>query len=485
MAGKNVLFIMSDEHSKRVCGAYGNPLIRTPNIDRLAAQGTTFDSAYTNCPICVPARASFATGRYVHQIRYWDNAFPYTGEPEGWGHRLLAEGHRCESIGKLHYRQEEDGAGFGKQHIPLHVLGGKGDVQGMIRTPPPSRPSTAQLAGDAGKGNSTYLDYDRDIRDRTIDWLEDAGKRRGEKPWCLFVSLVCPHFPLVAPPEFFDLYPFDELPMPTLRDQGDVPDDHPVLKKLREVQNYEDHFRDEQQIKTALAAYWGMVSFQDDNIGRILSALDRSGLAEDTIVVYTSDHGDNLGTRKFWGKSTMYEESAGIPMIVKGPGVPVGKRVDTPVTLADGYRTILDAVGLAATAAEAALPSKSLVTIANAAFEDRTALSEYHAVGSITGIFMIRFRQYKYVHYEGFAAQLFDLATDPFETRDLAKEAGHEDVMAEGERRLRAICDPGTVTAQAFADQDESIKAHGGYETVMAMKSYPYTPAPGEAPRYS
>ena len=484
MSGKNVLFIMSDEHSKRVCGAYGNPLIKTPNIDRLATQGTTFDSAYTNCPICVPARASFATGRHVHEIRYWDNAFPYTGEPEGWGHRLTAAGHRSESIGKLHYRQEADGAGFDRQHLALHVLNGKGDLQGMIRTPPPSRASTAQLAGDAGPGNSTYLDYDRNIRDGAIRWIEDAATRKGEKPWCFFVSFVCPHFPLVAPQEFFDLYPLDDLPMPNLRGPDDVPD-HPVLQALRKVQNYEDHFKDEKQIKTAVAAYWGMVSFLDDNIGQVLAALDRSGLAEDTIVVYTSDHGDNLGTRTFWGKSTMYEESVAVPMIVKGPGVPRGKRVETPVTLADGYQTILEAVGLAPTAAEAALPGKSLLALANSGTEDRTAFSEYHAVGSITGVFMVRFGRYKYVHYEGFRPQLFDLESDPLETRDLARLPGHEAVLAEGDRRLRAICDPGEVTAMAFADQDESIKANGGYEVVQTLKSYPYTPAPGEAPRYA
>ena len=484
MAGHNVLFIMSDEHSRRVLGAYGNPLIKTPNMDRLAAEGTLFENAYCNCPICVPSRASFATGRYVHQIGYWDNAFPYTGTPPSWGHHLHATGHRCDSIGKLHYRASTDPNGFDNELLPLHVLDGEGDVQGMLRRPPPRRPSTGQLAGDAGAGDSTYLAYDRKIREEAIRWLQQVAKVKPEKPWCLFVSLVCPHFPLVAPPEFFSLYPLDQLSLPRLRQPDEFPD-HPVLRKLRDVQNYEDHFRDEAHVRVALAAYYGMVSFLDDNIGRILGALAAAGLERDTLVAYTSDHGDNLGTRTFWGKSNMYEESAGVPLILRGPGIPVGRRVKTPVSLVDAYPTIIEAVGDTLQDDERKLPGTSLLRLLTEEHGDRTVLSEYHAVGSTTGIFMLRFGRYKYVHYEGHRPQLFDLEADPLETQDLALKGGSEAVLAEGERRLRAICDPAAVTARAFADQEDRIAALGGVEIVKKRGSYPYTPAPGEAPRFA
>lgn len=486
MSGKNILFIMSDEHNKRLLGAAGHPVIRTPNMDRLAAEGTMFDAAYTNCPICVPARASFATGRYVHQIRYWDNGFPYNGEPEGWGHRLLANGHVSDAIGKLHYRSSDDPNGFGNEILTLHVLNGKGDQQGMLRSPPPRRPSTKQLSGDAGEGDSTYLDYDRRIRDATIDWLHARAKDGGDKPWCGFISFVCPHFPLVAPPEFFRMYPLDDLPLPQLRGDDELPD-HPVVRKLREVQDYEDYFRDEKHVRTAIAAYYGMVSFLDDNIGRVLQALEESGQAENTLIVYTSDHGDNLGARQMWGKSNMYEESAGVPMILKGPGIPKGKRVATPVSLVDGYQTIVETVGLKPTEQEEReLPGRSLVAIANEPDDlERTVFSEYHAVASITGIFMVRWGKWKYVHYEGYRPQLFDLDADPLEIRDLATEGGHEQILAEGDRRLRAICDPKAVNDLAFADQKRRIAENGGIEAVKAAGNYPYTPAPGEAPRIS
>ena len=479
----NILYILSDEHSKRVLGAMGNPVIQTPNLDRLAEAGTTFESAYANCPICVPSRASLATGRNVHQIGNWDNAFPYTGEPRGWAHRLVEAGHRCDSIGKLHFRSTDDANGFSREILPLHVLEGRGDLQGMLRNPPVARPSTAQLARDAGEGDSSYLGYDRKIRDAAIAWLKERASAPDDKPWCAFVSFVCPHFPLIAPPEFFSLYPLDQVPLPQLRGPDELPD-HPVVRQMRQVQNYEDHFRDEEQVRTAIAAYYGMVSFLDDNIGQILGALEEAGLEGSTTVLYTSDHGDNLGARQMWGKSTMYEESAGVPMILKGPGVPAGKRVKTPVSLVDSYQTIVEGVGLALDERERAeLPGSSLLEIARADDHDRTVLSEYHAVAAITGTFMIRFGRYKYVHYEGYPPQLFDLENDPLECQDLAGDDGHAAVRAEGDRRLRAICDPTAVNARAFADQARRIEAFGGVEAVKRSGNYPYTPVPGEAAR--
>ena len=215
------------------------------------------------------------------------------------------------------------------------------------------------------------------------------------------------------------------------------------------------------------------------------ATLEEIGLSDDTLVVYTSDHGDNLGTRTFWGKSNMYEESVGVPLILKGPGIPAGRRVATPVSLVDAYPTIIDAVGETLTAEERALPGRSLLSLLEGGDTDRTVFSEYHAVGSLTGIFMVRFGRYKYVHYEGYRPQLFDLAATPMETCDLALEGGHESVIAEGERRLRAICDPARVSQQAFDDQERRILELGGREAILKRGSYPYTPAPGEAPRYS
>ena len=142
MKGKNIVVIMSDEHNPAFMGCSGHPFIKTPNLDALAARGARFPNAYTPSPICVPARAAFATGHRVHQTRHWDNAMPYVGDPQGWGHVLQQQGINVESIGKLHYRNEEDPVGFDAEHIPMHVVGGHGMVWASIRDPCGSSRST-------------------------------------------------------------------------------------------------------------------------------------------------------------------------------------------------------------------------------------------------------------------------------------------------------------------------------------------------------
>ncbi|MEZ5659305.1 MAG: sulfatase-like hydrolase/transferase [Burkholderiaceae bacterium] len=162
MSAKNLVIIMSDEHDPRFMGCMDHPRVQTPNLDALAARGVNFRAAYTPSPICVPARAAFATGRRVHEIRHWDNAMPYTGAQQGWGHRLQADGIRVDSIGKLHYRAEEDPAGFDHEIMPMHVVGGHGMVWASIRDPYilSSNPKSRMLGPEIGPGESSYTRYD-------------------------------------------------------------------------------------------------------------------------------------------------------------------------------------------------------------------------------------------------------------------------------------------------------------------------------------
>ena len=169
MTRRNVIVIMSDEHDPRIMGCAGHPIVQTPNLDALAARGVRFTNAYTPSPICVPARAAFATGLRVHQTRHWDNASPYTGDPRGWGHVLQREHIRVESIGKLHYRAEEDPAGFDQEHIPMHVVGGHGMVWASIRDPYVSSPSGKRMLGErVGAGESPYTAYDLELTARAV-----------------------------------------------------------------------------------------------------------------------------------------------------------------------------------------------------------------------------------------------------------------------------------------------------------------------------
>jgi choline-sulfatase len=199
-------------------------------------------------------------------------------------------------------------------------------------------------------------------------------------------------------------------------------------------------------------------------------------------VIYTSDHGDNLGSRGLWGKSVMYEESLAVPLIMAGAGVPPSLVVDTPVSLVDCYRTVLEAVGCAVPQADLALPSYSLWEILAGARPDRNVFAEYHAAGSITGTFMIRYGRWKYIYHVGFRPELYDIETDPGETTDLAEQSEMTSVLAECHAALLRICDPEAVSAEAFTDQRRRIALHGGRDAVIQRGDYGYTPAPGEKP---
>ena len=201
---QNTIFILSDEHNRNIAGCYGHPFIRTPNIDQLAARGTRFTNAYCNSPICVPSRASLATGQYVHRIGCWDNAIPYHGQHPSWHHVLRQAGSNVTSIGKLHFRSTDDDNGFSQEILPMHILDGKGDLKGLLRQNPPPKVGADEMANKAGIGTSDYFSFDRKVAEAARTWITDAtGKET--KPWVLFVSFVMPHFPLVVPQEYYQL----------------------------------------------------------------------------------------------------------------------------------------------------------------------------------------------------------------------------------------------------------------------------------------
>ena len=420
MPPSNLLFLMSDEHNARMLGCSGHPVVQTPNLDALAARGARFTSAYCNSPICVPSRASFATGRYPHQIGAWDNASPYVGQAPSWAHRLRAAGHPVTTIGKLHYRSPLDDTGFADQRIPMHVMEGRGDVFGCIRTDIPPTRFQLEHVDEAGPGESEYIRYDTGIADAAVRWLHEEAPAH-QRPWCLFVSFSLPHFPLIAPREYLDLYPIDEVPLPIQWQPGDWPR-HPYVSAFREARVQSDaEFRGAAMVRRAVAAYFGMCTFVDAQIGRVLDALQATGSASRTRVVYTSDHGETLGDYGLWGKSVMYDSALAVPLILAGPDVPAGAVVEQNASLVDAFPTILDSFGLEPHGDDADLPGASLWPAARGQdFPQRTVFAEYHAMGAPHASYALCDGRYKYVHYLGHPPQLFDLAADPEERHDLA-----------------------------------------------------------------
>ena len=482
MKPMNMLFIFSDQHTRRALGCAGHPLVRTPNLDRLAARGTLFTNAYCNGPICVPSRASMATGRHVHDIGIWDNARPYHGTVPSWGHRLMAAGHRVTSIGKLHYRDTSDPNGFDEEIVPLHVIGGVGMLFTIIRDPLPVSRKFPMLVHEAGGGESTYTEYDRQITAHAMDWLEREAGKQGDNPWALFVSLVCPHPPWIAPEPFYGLYPHDEIPVPPAYWPGERPE-HPAFQDFRHFFGHEQPF-DEAELRKVTAAYYGMISYLDDNIGKLLTALERNGLAGNTRVLYASDHGESMGHKGLFSKCNMTEESVGVPMILAGPDLPPGRAVDTPVQLLDVFPTILEATGVARGDEDRRLAGQSLLGLAEGDQPERVILAEQHSAGAKSASFMIRRGRHKYVHHIDYPAQLFDLEADPEESNDLAGDPSRGALLADCEAALRALLDPEAVDRAAKADQAARIAEGGGQDAIVAGGSPGYTPAPGETPVY-
>ncbi len=474
MRASNVLILMSDEHTRSVFGAYGNSLAQTPTLDALACDGVRFSDAYTPSPICIPARASFATGLPVFEHRCWSSAEPYYGQSPSWMHRLRARGHRVVSIGKLHYRSARDDTGFSESVLPMYLANdGRGWPQGLQRKPMADFPESVEMAALLGPGETSYTRYDRDIAAAAVGWLEREAPREAQ-PWALFVSFVSPHFPLSAPEQFYAPFREVELPAPYDRDPP-VHASHPVEAQMREFWDYTEHFSTESEI-VGLRNYYGLCSFLDDNLRQVLAALERSGQRDDTLVIYTSDHGDLIGNHGIWGKSFMYEDSVGIPLLVAGPGIEAGVN-PTPVTLADLAATIELAIGAEPLPAAQEWRGRPLQEFIERPEPDRPVIAEYHDGGSPCGVFMLREGHWKLLYYaDGHPPQLFDIEDDPRELRDRAGDPACAPVRGRLEARLGEILDPEAVNREAFADQAKMIDALGGIDAIRASPSFNHTP---------
>lgn len=473
MTQSNLLVIISDEHQARALGCAGHPFVQTPHLDRLAEGGMRFTNAYTPSPICVPARASFATGHYAHQTRCWDNAMPYHGQMRSWGHALQDKGVETTSIGKLHYRNTQDDVGFDHMHAPLMVADGVGMVWASHRDEATRRITDNRMLGAyIGPGQSSYTVYDATVTERTKAWL--AEKDPSDGPWCLYVGLVAPHFPLVAPQDFYDLYPHEMLPE-VKRHPKDGFANHPWIAKQNAFMDSEAKFKSSEERLAAMAAYYGLCSWLDHNVGEILTSLEAAGLSDGTDVIYSSDHGDNVGARGLWGKSNMYEESVSIPMIMAGPNMPKGT-CETPVSLLDITATIVDHFDAELDLGDAFRPLPQIAQ--DVADESRIVFSEYHAAGAVSGVYMLRKGPWKLIHYVGFEDELFHLGDDPEELVNLAGDAGHSDTLAALHKELRNICDPDAMNDQAFADQAALIEFHGGLEAAMKLGAQGASPVP-------
>lgn len=479
MTAANWIIFQSDNHAQRFNGCYGHPVVRTPAIDRIASRGTRFDRAYTASPLCCPARAAIATGRFPHQTGFWDNATPYDGRVASWMHRLRDQGHRVDSIGKLHFRSTEDDNGWSNEIAPMHVVGGVGGLIGLLRwsdSEPVRKAQWSLYAEETGAGETKYQAYDERIERLAIDWLKEHAQDAG-KPWCLYVSFVSPHPPFTVPQRLLDQYRPEDMPLPPMFGPLQRPR-HPALEHLRAKMGFKE-MDDPALLQRIAAAYCALITFTDERIQAVLSAAEELGLLARTNVLYTSDHGESVGAHGLFGKYTLLDPSARVPLVWMGPGVPAGSVSEAFVSHVDLFPTIVEEAGARLAGEDADLPGIGLRRVLERRAPPRSGFAEYHAAGSRAGAFMLIDGPLKLIQHVGMPPQLYDLASDPDETKDLATERRAD--VNRLDALLRARVDPERVDRMAKEDQRRVAERNGGTEGILKRGEFAYTPPPGDA----
>jgi len=431
---RNLLFLFSDQHSARVAGCYGDPLAETPALDRLAADGVTFDAAYCPSPICTPSRMSTMTARHPHRSGVWGNQdVLHSGLPT-FAHSLGAAGLEPVLVGRLHSVGPDQLLGYSSREVGDHHANWTGvprvDMGDLEGTASPDRRSLR----NSGAGQSAYEVKDEDVTEAALARLDtlagEIASGRRER-FAMTVGFMLPHAPFVAREEDFRRFEGRVGPA-TPRSPAN---EHPWLAAWRKATGSEDVSEAEEL--RARAAYYALVASLDRMIGRILDRLDELGLAHDTLVVYASDHGEQIGAHGQWWKHTFFEESVRVPTIMRWPaGLPKGERRTQVVNLVDLTQTMLDAVGAPLLPEADGVSFLEVARNGAAPWLDQT-FSEYShgsrfdwGVPGTSQNRMIRSGRYKLCYYHGYRPQLFDLVDDPTEERDLAGDPRYAAVQA-------------------------------------------------------
>ncbi len=433
----NVLILMSDEHNATISSVYGHPRVATPNMERLAQQGTVYDAAYCPSPLCTPSRSSFVSGLPVHRTQAYNNCNIVQFDYPSYGSVLADQGVHTVSVGKTDTYTTWERLGFRETFLPGD-RSTPGDVN-FCRDPLAERADGAKRAARFGPKDDAF-DKDLERVDTAIDWLTGTAPDLG-KQWTLTVNLIAPHFPHYATPELWEAY----------ADAADLPEhgvdadsaQHPYAVDLR--RHFQAEAFTEDQVRGNRRGYLARVDFVDRQLGRLLDALETTGMRDDTIVVYTSDHGEMLGKFGLWWKSSMYDDAARVPLIIAGPGFAAGERCRSAVSLLDVQATMFRATG-------ATRPDDWWgEPLQDVALDDssRVVLSEYHGHGTRSGTFLVRKGRWKLLYHGAAAHQLFDLESDPEELDN--RYDREPEVAADLESELRRRCDPETEFARAHA----------------------------------
>jgi choline-sulfatase len=424
----NILLVMTDEHNYRIAGCYGNKTVRTPHLDRLAAQGITFDTAYCNSPLCVPSRLSFTSGKYVHRVGAWNNSCRLASDGfPSLPHAMNRAGYESFLCGKQHYDATHR-YGFTEigGNMNNSAMTGTGGRRAANDETVNVKAGQARFAEFKAGEDSSIMTHDRRVTAGALDFLSKRGAK--DKPFFLFLGYLAPHFPLTVPERFWKNYR-DKIPMPEI--PAGFIDRLPLnYKHLRRGFGLVDV--PAETVRRGRELYYGLTEWVDDQIGTVLARLRQSPLADNTVVVYTCDHGENMGEHSLWWKNCLYEQASHIPMIVSWPqrwrG---GQRRAGACSNVDLVRTVAGIGG-------ARVPddwngASMLPWMDNAVTRWRdTAVSQYYAHNIASGYAMLRSGDWKYVYHSAPdkehrpEREMYNLKADPKEFRSLAGDAAEQ-----------------------------------------------------------
>ncbi len=453
----NILLVMVDQMTVRAMSVYGNRVSRMPNLERLATQGVVFDQAYCASPLCAPARYSLLTGKESARIGAFDNASEFPASTPTIAHYLRDNGYWTILCGKMHFIGPDQLHGFNERittdvypstyaWVP-HWDRGAGYISSGV---------TCASILEAGPCiRSMQMDYDDEVEYRGVQKLYDLVRSPDRRPFFLTVSFTHPHHPFTISQEYWDRYADEDIDMPAI---GPLPFDQLDYHSRGLYFAHGRHLHEvtEGHTRNARHAYYGMLSYLDDKIGRLLEVLDITGLADDTLVIFTSDHGEMLGERGMWHKHHFFEPSVRVPLILRLPGRDAPTRVYEPVSHIDLAPTLLDMLGSAE--ASRKMDGRSLLpALEGGVAEAHPVFADYLAIGPCVPCRMVRRGDYKYLYTHGHDEQLFDLSRDPLEENNIADEPGSEGIRTDLKKALFHAWNPGEVDRRVRISQRRRI----------------------------
>ncbi len=449
----NILIVMVDQLAPAFLPIHGHPIVKAPNLEALAAGGVVFDSAYCNSPLCSPSRAVFMTGQLPSRSGVYDNAAEFRADIPTYAHHLRNLGYRTILSGKMHFCGPDQLHGFEERLTTDIYPADYGWTPDWDK--PLDRPDwyhNMSSVTDAGLCVRTnQLDFDDEVTFTSERALYDLARSPDKRPFLLVASFTHPHDPFAITERYWNLYRHDEIDLPAPAIPKDQLDPHSL--RLRHVCAMDASEITNEQIRDARHAYYGAISYVDENLGRLMQALRATKLADNTIVLFLGDHGEMLGERGLWFKMTFFEGGARVPLIVSAPQRFAPRRVAASVSLVDVLPTLVYIAGGDAASLDGTIDGRSLRPHLEGRAGHDEVIGEYVAEGAIAPIVMIRRDKWKFIHSPADPDQLYDLAADPKERHNLADESEHAGRVAEFRAEAARRWDLTALDAEVRASQ--------------------------------